>query len=278
MSDELKRRKRPNAFLLLCSDGGDPHAAYRIVRAIRHCYGGESKGQLTILIPGSCKSAATLLCIGATSLIVGNRGELGPLDVQVRNPGEAFGQNSGLDMIKAFTYVQQLTDTHFENNLVSMRKMGMGTKLAAEFSARLAVGLHAPILEQIDPLRLGEVQRQMEIANEYAVRLNRYDSILKDGTLSLRKLVSSYPAHGFVIDRAEARTIFNRVTGPDPDEEALCDWGASMLDWGGGDPFVWLWSEDATKTAAEPDASTATPSTAEVIPDDSDAPPPPEAV
>ena len=41
-------------------------------------------------IPRRCKSAGTLLLIGATSLIISDRGELGPLDVQLSKPDEIF--------------------------------------------------------------------------------------------------------------------------------------------------------------------------------------------
>src|SRR4051812_30653366 len=34
----LKRRRRPNVLLVLCTYGGDPHAAYRIARCLQTHY------------------------------------------------------------------------------------------------------------------------------------------------------------------------------------------------------------------------------------------------
>ena len=50
-------------------------------------------------------------------------------------------------------------------------------------------------------MRVGEYDRAMRIASEYATRLGKAN--LKDG--ALRRLVEGYPAHGFVIDKKEAR-------------------------------------------------------------------------
>jgi len=64
---------------------------------------------------------------------------------------------------------------------------------------------------QIDPERLGEVQRAITVANVYGNRLNK--SNLKRG--ALEKLVQGYPTHGFVIDIDEAKTLFNKVRSAD---------------------------------------------------------------
>src|SRR5262245_43794482 len=93
------------------------------------------------------------------------------------------------------------------------------TKLAAEMASTLVTGLYSQISAQVDPLRLGEMQRAMEIAMAYGQRLDAYDSNLKRN--ALQKLVSSYPSHGFVIDRKEARDLFHKVRAPSDDEQML---------------------------------------------------------
>src|SRR6476469_9252901 len=68
--------KRSKLLLVLSTYGGDPDAGYRIARAAIHNYGADN---FRILIPSFCKSAGTLICIGATNLAMADQAELGPL-------------------------------------------------------------------------------------------------------------------------------------------------------------------------------------------------------
>jgi len=62
-------------------------------------------------------------------------------------------------------------------------------------------------------MRLAEMQRATDIAFAYGNRLDeRSNNLRRDG---LQRLVAGYPAHGFVIDRKEAATIFVNVSKPD---------------------------------------------------------------
>lgn len=216
----IAHEPRKNAYLILTTYGGDADAAYRIARALRHNY-----QELHILIPRQCKSAGTLLVIGATSLIISDQGELGPLDVQISKPDEMFERSSGLDIMQALNVMQQQAMDTFRGYLLDI-KLGSGITMrtAAEIASKLTVGSFAPIYAQIDPLKLGEVMRAIAIAYEYGGRLNSYDQNLKADALT--SLVTSYPSHGFVIDRKEARDLFNRVHEPANDEcqlgELLC--------------------------------------------------------
>jgi hypothetical protein len=90
-------------------------------------------------------------------------------------------------------------------------------KTSAEIARELAVGLFAPMTAQIEPERLGEVQRAINVANFYGNRLNRNN--LKRG--ALERLVQGYPTHGFVIDIDEARLLFNNVRMADALEKEV---------------------------------------------------------
>ncbi|HDI1195395.1 TPA: SppA protein [Salmonella enterica] len=197
-----------NVLLILATFGGDPDAAYRIARALRHSY-----GKLTILIPRECKSAGTLLTIGATRLVMCDMGELGPLDVQLRKHDEMFESSSALDYYQALSGLQSFTKNAFKDYLLDIKSScGFTAKTAADFSSTLTTGLFSPIFQQLDPIKLGEVQRAVQIAEKYGERLNAYDKQMSDTALS--KLIAGYPSHGFVIDRKEARTLFNNVDSP----------------------------------------------------------------
>lgn len=80
----------------------------------------------------------------------------------------------------------------------------MSTKMAISLTAQLL----RPLYEQIDPIKVAEAQRYLQIAYGYGERLNAGN--LKHGTLD--KLACQYPSHGFVIDREETRQVFNDVT------------------------------------------------------------------
>ncbi|EMF6669810.1 SppA protein [Serratia marcescens] len=194
--------------LILATYGGDPDAAYRIARALRHNY-----HELKIIIPRECKSAGTLLAIGASKLVMCDMGELGPLDVQLRKHDEMFESSSALDYYQALSGLQSFTKNAFKDYLMDIKSScGITAKTAADFSSTLTTGLFSPIFQQLDPIKLGEVQRAVQIAEKYGERLNAYDKPMTEDSLS--KLIAGYPSHGFVIDRKEAKSLFNNVDSP----------------------------------------------------------------
>lgn len=205
----VARKKSDKALLLLSTPGGDPHAGFRIARALQHTY-----GTFEALIPRHCKSAGTLVVIGASKLFMDDMSELGPLDVQVKKSDEVIGRNSGLDILQAVSYLQSQAMTAFRDYLLELtRDAGLSTKVASDIASRLTTGLYEPVFAQVDPMKLAEMQRAMEIAFAYGARLNEKSNNLRvDG---LKQLVTGYPSHGFVIDRKEARNIFINVEKPE---------------------------------------------------------------
>jgi len=160
---------RANALLYLATPGGDPHAAYRIIKSLRMRY--KSVG---VAVLGLCKSAGTLIAAGAHRLVMAETGELGPLDVQLTKPDELVPNSSGLDIFQALAVTTEQAFGAFEKYLMGLVEDSSGaisTKTAADVARDLAVGLFAPITAQIDPNRLGEVQRAIRIAHTYAENL-----------------------------------------------------------------------------------------------------------
>lgn len=209
ISQLLKNKQSPEALLILATSGGDPHAGFRIARALQHEY-----EQFKILIPRFCKSAGTLIAVGASELFLDDMSELGPLDIQVKKDDEIMGRSSGLDIIQGVNYLQGQAMSAFRTYLVELtRDAGLSTKVASDIASKLTTGLFEPIFAQIDPTKLAEMQRAMEIAFAYGARLNDKSQNLRQG--GLEKLITSYPSHGFVIDRKEAKTIFTRVYKPE---------------------------------------------------------------
>jgi Serine dehydrogenase proteinase len=206
----LARKRRKNVFLFLTTEGGSADTGFRIARCLQGTY-----TRFTAVVSGYCKSAGTLICIGAADLMIGDLGELGPLDVQLAKPDELGLQASGLAIDSAFRSLQSATFQMFESFLIdTLTKSGgrITTKTAAELSVNMTVGLLAPIFEQMEPLKIGEDYRSTRIAEEYALRLDAHAQNLIHGEPdAIEALVRGYPSHGFVIDRTEAKTLFRRV-------------------------------------------------------------------
>ena len=204
----LKGKTGKKALLLLATPGGDPNAGFRIARALQHTY-----EQFGLLVPSYCKSAGTLIAIGAYELFLDDMSELGPLDVQIKKHDELVGRNSGLDIIAAVDYLREQAMVGFHQHCTELvTGAGLSTKAASNIATRLTIGMLKPIAQQIDPMKLAEMQRATDIAYRYGERLNeKSQNLLKNG---LGKLIAGYPSHGFVIDRKEAKTIFERVSKP----------------------------------------------------------------
>ena len=66
--------------LMISSPGGDGVAAERIIKVCRSYSG---TGEFWTIVPGKAKSAATMICLGASKIYMGPASELGPVDPQI---------------------------------------------------------------------------------------------------------------------------------------------------------------------------------------------------
>ncbi|MGH7981700.1 MAG: SDH family Clp fold serine proteinase [Candidatus Udaeobacter sp.] len=185
--------------LLLESPGGDAHAAFRISRMLQR-----RSNNFTVIIAQWAKSAATLLALGAHTLLVARQAELGPLDVQMFDPhkeelGSALNAVQSLERLNAFamTAVDQmmiLIATRFG------RKLDVSLPLVLDYATKFT----RPLLEKIDTVDYVRKSRELKVAEDYATRLMMPHYPISQAKDIARKLVQMYPTHGFVIDRDEA--------------------------------------------------------------------------
>lgn len=204
-----KKDKQPICSLILTTNGGDPDAGYRLVRFINHYY-----SKFVLYVFGSCKSTGTLIALGANEIIMSDFGEFGPLDIQLTRDDE-LSSTSGLNYFKSLDSLNQQIFQSFEQSFMNLKK-GSGntitTRTAGEIASKLAIGLISPISAQIEPIKLGEVTRAMDIADAYGSRITEnHDLIIK--------LITEYPSHSFVIDYKEAKELFSNVRLTDDDEK-----------------------------------------------------------
>ena len=206
--------KRKAVTVLLVTLGGDANAAYRIVRYLRRTY-----SKVSVYVPSLCKSAGTLICIGAHELVISETGELGPLDVQIREQNELFTFRSGLAIPEALDFLESRMLNALRSVLVDLvGGGGLGTERASQIAVNAAVGIFAPIYAKIDPARLGESARQLAVAQDYAQRL---PGNLTHG--ALERLMSGYSSHSFVIDLDETRELFKTVREPSEHESSIAE-------------------------------------------------------
>lgn len=67
-------------YLLLSSPGGDGLAAERIINICRTY---SDTGEFSVIVPSKAKSAATMICLGASEILMSKTSELGPIDPQL---------------------------------------------------------------------------------------------------------------------------------------------------------------------------------------------------
>lgn len=205
------------AMLVVATPGGSPDAGFRIARALQHSY---PQG-FDALVPRYCKSAGTLVLLGARSLYMADESELGPLDIQVKKGDELYGRSSGLDITQAVEFLKGQALVSFTEYMQKLVEQGLSTKVAADISVRLVQGILNPIAAQIEPLRVAEMQRATGITFSYGDRLAHTGKNVQGRGVA--ELVTGYPSHGFVIDRKEARDIFISVNSPTDFLKSLCE-------------------------------------------------------
>ena len=153
-----RRRKRKNVVLILSTPGGSADVAYRMARCLQRAYNTKAKdvaerGVFYIYVHDMCKSAGTLLALGATTLIMSQRAELGPIDVQLLKEDEVGERRSGLAPRQALETLSTEAGTAFFRLFRMMRMNGfqLPTKLAAETAAFYGGGHHVSHLCSVRP-------------------------------------------------------------------------------------------------------------------------------
>jgi hypothetical protein len=216
--------------VVLSGPGGDLEGAYLVARELRRRF-----EQVSVYVPFIAKSAATLIALAADELILGDLGELGPLDAQNNEKQHAdFPVTvSGLRPFKALEQLD-LGVLNFYDAVVSrvVDKGGMRLFDACGKAAELSSDVYKAMYSQIDPQRLAECARELEVGSEYSERiLRRYrpEVFERNGRKIIHRLVHAYPSHGFVLDVEELQELELPVRLPGASDAAIVDEIASAL-------------------------------------------------
>lgn len=124
-----QNKKSKNAVVVLTTYGGDPDAAYRAASYMQNLYDG---GEIIIIVNSVCKSAGTLMVIGAHRVIMTDTAELGPIDIQQLDPDDIAEYKSGLTSMQALSMLQAESLNLFMNHFKRLHEEeGFPTKLAS---------------------------------------------------------------------------------------------------------------------------------------------------
>ncbi|XHR29398.1 MAG: hypothetical protein ACFUZC_02310 [Chthoniobacteraceae bacterium] len=185
------------------SPGGSPADAYRIIRGLR-----ETFDTVNIVVSFWAKSAATLLALGGSKIIMNNWAEFGPIDIQVgkqRDDSPEFDYESALNDEFSLRLLESRSHELFKTMFVDLHRSKNIPIARNDLSQHLMEylpHLFEPLLKQINPYKLGEKKRQLDISVTYANRiLIQYNSLTKDARQNLVDyLLHDCPDHGYVVD------------------------------------------------------------------------------
>lgn len=205
--------------LLIHSPGGQADAAYRLASLFRQNCGG-----FVAIVPRYAKSAATLLALGAETIIMGDHAELGPLDAQIANL-EREEWISALDEVQALERLHAFAMDAFDRTVLMMQERShLKTREIVPMTLHFVSEFMQPLLAKIDTVHYTQMSRVLKVAEEYAFRLLQPKHSRDNARNIASRLVEQYPEHGFVIDVAEAtRALKLHVIKATPEQEAVIE-------------------------------------------------------
>ena len=193
----------PKIEILVHSTGGHPEIAYQMMKFFRRRF-----KEVNIIVPLMAQSAATLMCLGADKIFMGEMASLGPIDIQiddqVKHGDKSF---SPVDEFKSLEYMRELAIEWMDWYATVMNaQYGLSIKEGLKDSIPLVTSIFQPMFAQIDPIEMGGNRRSLAIGEEYAKRMLTLTN--NPDTQALAKhLVWDYPSHDFCIDFEEAHDI-----------------------------------------------------------------------
>lgn len=143
-------------------------------------------GEVTVFVPMHAMSAATLIALGADSVILTKIGKLGPLDPQIPHPTEG-----GFMPVRSVTEIPDVLEKALAPSSGEVGATAKGEAIVK------------PIAEQVDPYYLTRHEKTADLAREYGQKLLSRRNISE--TLARRCLdyLIEYPTHSYSVDLQE---------------------------------------------------------------------------
>jgi hypothetical protein len=204
--------------LLLDSSGGYSQSAYQMATLIRrHC------GEFTVIVPRYAKSAATLLALGASTIILNKDAELGPLDVQIVD-FDREERTAALDEVQMLERLHASALESVDQTMMLLTgRTGKKLDTILPHALKFAADMMRPMLEKVDVVHYTQRARALKVAEEYAIRLLKPKYSKDDAERIARRLVEKYPEHEFVIDVEEMEDLGLKTERPSNEQIDLMD-------------------------------------------------------
>jgi hypothetical protein len=165
-------------------------------------------------VPYYAKSAATLLCISADTIVLDELSQLGPLDTQIEET-KTGGEKTYASALNPFKALEQLQQFSLDNLESAARMLLARTDMSVEASLKHAMefvqATAIPLFQQIEPEKMGEYSRALSVGEEYGLRLlrrfNNYGWDANTQESIVKHMVHGYPSHEYIIDHWELREL-----------------------------------------------------------------------
>lgn len=185
--EQIPKEKSEIDFLIV-SNGGDPIVAWRIISLLRSRF-----ERLNVLLPYSAYSAATLIALGADTIVMHPFASLGPVDPQLVSTRQNGGQNRQVSQFGSEDLVHYLAFVRENVGITDQAQLQKSFELLCNDVGAIGIG-SAKRSSQL-MLSLGEKLLTLHMQDKNEAR-----SIAE----SLNK---SYYHHGYSVDRNEARGL-----------------------------------------------------------------------
>src|SRR5579859_3784797 len=180
------------------SDGGSGQASLRMVNLLR-----QFVGQLTVLAPLECASAATMLALGADKILMGPLAHLSAVDTSL-------------------THDLSPIDRDNDRVSVSQDELQRVVRLWTEQAKDSTTNPYEALFPYVHPLVIGAVDRSSALSTRICEEILSYhmDDAERAREIS-NNLNSGYPSHNYPITLREAKRIGLNVEPMDDSVNAL---------------------------------------------------------
>jgi hypothetical protein len=179
------RVKRDTLYLYVKSDGGSGKSALRMIHLLRNYY-----KRIIALVPLGCASAATMLVLGADTVMMGPLAYLSAIDTSI-------------------THELSPIDQKYNNKVsVSQNELDRVLRLWDMKNEAKGDNPYSTLYKHIHPMVFGAVDRASSLSIKLTTEILSYH--MADEVLAQRisqHLNSDYPSHGYPITSREAKKI-----------------------------------------------------------------------
>jgi len=173
--------------LILNSAGGSGLAAERIVNVCR----AYSDNQFEVIVPHMAKSAATLICFGASCIHMSPTAELGPVDPQVKYIND-LGQETWISAEEYVSSYQSLLDRAVSDEVSRVEAI-------------------VQQLTRYDSRHIEQLKSAQALSENISIKLLKHGMMLKDSEATIKKNIVNFlihkktASHGRMITLEEAK-------------------------------------------------------------------------